>query len=198
MKKPKKSGSDYYNYKGFFSLVIVLVDAEYRFLLIDCGLRGSSSDTHIFNRSNLMEKIEDGSFRHLNHWGERRPDLHYFLLGGDAFVLMSWIVKPYSRRQLTREERIANYRISRGRRLVENAFGILVSQFRVLPSTMEQRPKVVRVIMFTCVVLHNIMRTHQEGADRAPTKANDAAALQNEQVVYVPNKNYRNPLREAK
>ena len=51
---------------------------------------------------------------------------------------------------------------------------------------------------FTCVVLHNMLRTHQGGADWAPNPANDVAALQNEQVVYVPNENYRNPLREAK
>ena len=41
---------------------------------------------------------------------EGGPDLH-FLLGDDAFALMPWVVKPYSRRQITREERIANYRI---------------------------------------------------------------------------------------
>ena len=62
MSKPKKSGSDYYNYKGFFSLVLLaLVDAEYRFLQIDCGYNGSCSDAQIFNRSLLREKIEDGS-----------------------------------------------------------------------------------------------------------------------------------------
>ena len=57
---------------------------------------------------------------------------------------------------------------------------------------------VVRDIVFTCVVLHNMMRTHQGRADRAPTPANDGVDLQNEQVVYVPNENYRNPSREAK
>ena len=36
------------------------------------------------------------------------------------------------------------------------------------------------------------------GADRAPTPANDAVTLQNEQAVYVSNENYRNLLREAK
>ena len=49
-----------------------------------------------------------------------------------------------------------------------------------------------------CVVLHNMLRTHQGGADKAPNPANDVAALQNEQVVYVPNENYRNPLSEDK
>ena len=57
---------------------------------------------------------------------------------------------------------------------------------------------VVRDIVFTCVVLHNMLRTHQCMADRTPTLGNDAAAQQNEQVVYMPNENYRNPSREAK
>ena len=107
------------------------------------------------------------------------------------------MVKPYSKRQLTREERIANFR-NRDRRVVENAFGILVSRFRVLLGTMEQKPRIAIGIISTCVVLHNMLRTHQGRADRAPTPANDVAALQNKQVVYVPNDNYRNPLREAK
>ena len=69
---------------------------------------------------------------------EGGADLHYFLLSDVAFELMPWIVKPYSRRQLTGEETIANYRIFRDWRVVENALGILVSRFRVLLGTMDQ------------------------------------------------------------
>ena len=64
---------------------------------------------------------------------------------------------------LTREERIANYRISRGRRVVENTFGILVSRFRVMRTTIELPPATVREVVFTCVVRHNILRSQYQG-----------------------------------
>ena len=49
MKKPKKSGSEYYNYKAFYSLVLLaLVDTDCRFLWVDVGSIGSSSDAQIF------------------------------------------------------------------------------------------------------------------------------------------------------
>ena len=86
-----------------------------------------------------------------------------FLLDDDAYVLETWLVNPYSGRQLSREERKASYRISWGRRLVENALGILVWRFRVLLCTKEQIPKFVSDTALTCVVLHNILRTHQGG-----------------------------------
>ena len=60
---------------------------------------------------------------------------------------------------LTREERIASYRMSRGRRVVEYAFGIMASRFRVLVKNMEQLPETVREIVLSCVVLHNILRS---------------------------------------
>ena len=69
------------------------------------------------------------------------------------------MVKPYSRRRLTREERITNYRISRGSKLAENVFGILGSRFRVLLDTMEQRPKVTKKLfskIFKIVFLANL------------------------------------------
>ena len=201
IKKPKKSGSEYFNYKGYFSLVLLaLVDADYKFLWVNMGASGSSSDAQIFNRRKLKRRIENGTLGlpPPEPLGAGGADLHYFLLGDDAFALMPWLVKPYSRRRLTREERIANYRISRGRRVVENSFGILVKRFRVLLTTMEQRPKVVRDIVLTCVILHNMPRSHQGRADRPPTPADDIQPPQADQGEQGQNRNFTNPSREAK
>ena len=63
---------------------------------------------------------------------------------------------------------------------------------------MEQRPKVVRDIVLTCVVLHNMLGSHQGGADRPPTPADDIQPPQNDQGEQAKDENVRNPSREAK
>ena len=63
---------------------------------------------------------------------------------------------------------------------------------------MEQRPKVVRDIVLTCVVLHNMLRSHQGGADRPPTPADDIQPQQGDQGEQRHQENFRNPSREAK
>ena len=65
--------------------------------------------------------------------------------------------------------------------MVENAFGISVSRFRVVLGTMKQRPRVVRDM---CEVAH-MPRTHHGRAPRAPNPGNDVGAQQNEQAEYV-------------
>ena len=87
----------------------------YKFLWVNVGASGSSSDAQIFNGSKLRRKIDTLGLPPPEPLGPGGPNLHYFLLGDDAFALMSWLVKPYSRRQLIMEERISNYRISRSR-----------------------------------------------------------------------------------
>ena len=72
---------------------------------------GPSSDAmnQNFNQSDLREKIEDGTLGLLppEPLGKGGLKLHYFFLVDDTFALMPWMVKPYSRRQLTSEDRTA-------------------------------------------------------------------------------------------
>ena len=114
---------------------------------MDVDTAGSCSDAQIFNTYHLKRKIDDGriGFPDPAPITQGGRDVPYFILADDAFVLKTGLMKPYGRRMLTREERIANYRISRGRRVVENAFGILVSRFRVMMTTPELPPKQSRM-----------------------------------------------------
>ena len=143
IRKPPKSGSLYHNYKGFFSVILMaLVDAEYRFRWVDVGTEGSCSDAQIFNNSELKDKIEDSSIGFLepSPIEPGGPDLPYFILADNALALRTWLMKSYSHRGMRRPDMIANYRISRGRRVVENAFGILSSRFRVFKKPLMVHP----------------------------------------------------------
>ena len=55
-------------------------------------------------------------------------------------------MKPYAQRQLTKEQRVFNYRLSRGRRIVENAFGILGQRWQIRITTMQHDTETIAII----------------------------------------------------
>ena len=161
IRKPPNTGSLYYNYKGFFSIVLLaVVDGDYKFLWADIGANGSSSDCGIYNESALEPALR------LNTIGFPAPDplphddrdTPYFLVGDDAFPLRTYMMKPFSHRGLSRAERIFNYRTSRARRVSENAFGILAMRWRCLLTTMSHHTETSKQITKACLCLHNLMR----------------------------------------
>ncbi|KAK3106532.1 hypothetical protein FSP39_022055 [Pinctada imbricata] len=170
IKAPKNSGSLYYNYKGFFSIVMLaVVDADYKFLWVDVGANGSASDTQVFTFCELKQAIDNSEMNFpspepLPHDNE---DMPYFLVGDDAFALRTWMMKPFSKRNLSPDERIFNYRLSRSRRVVVNAFGILANRFQCLLTTMRQKPEPVQIIALACCCLHNLMRIRYSGIQSA-------------------------------
>ncbi|CAH1987622.1 unnamed protein product [Acanthoscelides obtectus] len=61
IKAPQHSGSVYYNYKGTFSIVLmVLVDANYKFIYTDIGCNGRISDGGVFANCSLSNALSDG------------------------------------------------------------------------------------------------------------------------------------------
>jgi hypothetical protein len=105
-----------------------LVYHDYCFQYINTGANGRNSDGGIFRKCLLYQELENNM---LPHGG--------FLVGDDAFPLKTYLLKPYSHRTLTCEQKIFNYRLSRARRIVENLFGILISQFRIFQKPISTR-----------------------------------------------------------
>jgi hypothetical protein len=163
MRKPRSAGSYWFNYKKFHSLVLVaLVDRDYKFIWADVGCNGPSSDAEIWNDSPLKETAETGTLNlpepdFLPHDDQHTP---YFFIGDDAFSLRTWMMKPFSRQNMAPEERIFNYRLSRARRILENAFG---NRRGCLLTTLKFEPVTALAITQACMCMHNLMRIRYPG-----------------------------------
>uniref|UniRef100_A0A1X7SZW5 DDE Tnp4 domain-containing protein n=1 Tax=Amphimedon queenslandica TaxID=400682 RepID=A0A1X7SZW5_AMPQE len=84
----------------------------------------------------------------------------YMLVADEAFSLKEYIQKPFSESGLTKEKRIYNYRLSRARQVVENAFGILANRFCVSMTSINLAPeKVERIVLASCL-LHNYLQSN--------------------------------------
>ncbi|XP_064637878.1 uncharacterized protein LOC135499964 [Lineus longissimus] len=176
---PLRYGSYFYNYKGTHSIVLfALVDADYKFLMIDAGTNGRVGDGGVFRKSDLNNAMADGTI----HFPEAKP-LHdcdatmpYFFVADDAFPLQTDIMKPYPFRNLDKDKRVFNYRLSRARRVVENAFGILANRFRVFLAPILLSPEKVQMIILAACALHNFLRVHNS-AKYFPPRAVDREQL---------------------
>jgi len=159
---PIGSGSDYFNYKKFFSIVLfAVVDANYNFLYVNVGSQGRISDGGVFNQTSFKRLLDDCKLNLPTDCvlpGREMP-IPYVFLADDAFPLTSNIMKPYAGTQEKGSKtRICNYRFSRGRRIAENVFGIMSNVFRFLRRQLLMQPETAELITLAAVYLHNFMR----------------------------------------
>lgn len=78
----------------------------------------------------------------------------------DAFPLKTYLMKPYNRRNLTREQAIFNYRLSRARRISENERKFLVYLWANLEFLRDQSHcyLIMSIKLFLLVAIHNWLR----------------------------------------
>ena len=159
---PKLTGTLYHNYKGFFSIVLLAVcDADYCFTLFDLGSYGSNNDSGVLSNSSLGEMFEDGKMKlpsPENLDGCKFKPLPYFMLGDEIFPLKPWLIRPYPGLNMSEEQRVYNYRHSRCRRVIENAFGILVARWRIFLTPIRASVDNVEKYVLACLALHNYLR----------------------------------------
>ena len=130
----KKTGTLYQNYKGFFSLVLLVIyDARYCFTYFDVGQYGSNIDCGVLNNSAMGRRFQNGQMNlsdpeYLE--GCNFDPLPYFLTGDKISPFRTWLMRPIPGK-LSSAEQIFNYCLSRARRAIENTFSILVARWRL-------------------------------------------------------------------
>lgn len=159
--KPPGSGSASFNYKKYFSFILMATcDARYRFTWIDVGNYGSLNDSSVFGATGFGQELESGRYP--------LPDpklllgteeiLPYFFIGDEAFKLRKYLMRPYTKCQA---ENLAkdhfNYRLSRARMTIEDAFGILTGRLKILHKALYFNIETSIIIVKCLVCLHNFI-----------------------------------------
>ena len=184
--------SKYNNYKGSFWINLMpLVDHDYRFTCIDTGQYGSNSDGAIFKdsefgRAFMNDQLDVPDAVHFPNLPASGP-VPYCFVADEAFPLRCDLMRHFRRGTacLSQDELVFNYRLSRARRIVENAFGILVQCWRIFSRKLNLLPDNADSVIKPCLVLHNFLRgrknlndlTQQLNPDNVPFLRDDGAIL---------------------
>lgn len=159
IEKPKENESLFCNYKGTYSvLLFAIVNANYEFIYVHQGFNGNMSNGEILKRTKFFEKLIDSDLELPASYvlPDTNISVPYVFLSDDTFSFDSDIIKPFPENNITKEERIFNYRLNRAKRVAENAFGILASRFGVFRQAINVE-NVDAIVMASCA-LHNFLR----------------------------------------
>lgn len=156
--QPPGTGAQFYNYKGFYSIVLMaVVNSNYEFIYVDVGKNGRMSDAGVIDCTGFQQSLKCGKLQIPNN-DETVNNLNFVFLGDEGFALHEHILKPYSQRELSHEKRVFNYRLSRARNCVENTFGLISSRFRLLQRAINLTPEKASYAVLAICAMHNFLR----------------------------------------
>lgn len=138
---------------------MAICDSNYKFTLVDIGAEGRQSDGGVWSRSAIGRAFLKGNIDippPKQVLGE--SILPYILVADEAFQLTYYMMRPYPGKNLSKERRIFNYRLSRARRMIECTFGILSSQWRIYKKPINTSVETATNIVKATIVLHNFCR----------------------------------------
>lgn len=131
--KSSHSGSEYFNYKSYFSSVLLACsDADGISKTTDVGEPHRFSDGAVF-RAFILDRLLDQSQLNIPvpvPMPYNNTDVPFFFAADKAFPLETNVMRPYPQRMLDKPKRIFNNRLSRSRQNVECSFGMFTAKFQ--------------------------------------------------------------------
>ncbi|KAG6928786.1 hypothetical protein G0U57_007476, partial [Chelydra serpentina] len=90
-------GSQYINHKGYFFMVLqALVDHKGRFTNINVRWPGKVHDARVFKNSGLFRWLQEGIYFPDRKISVGDVEMPIVILGDPAYLLMPWLMKPYT------------------------------------------------------------------------------------------------------
>jgi hypothetical protein len=136
-----------------------VVNANLEFIYVHCGTNGRVCDPGILKETDLYRSLKNNELKIPPP--QTPPEVGYKLpfvfIGDEAFPLMENLMKPYGKHTAGHDEHIFNYRLSRARRVDENAFGILATRFRVFLQPLNISLENVDAVVMASCILHNFL-----------------------------------------
>lgn len=109
--------------------------------MIDLGQYGSNNDSGVLLRSEINQRFQSETLNipePTSLEGCNYDPLPFFLVGDEIFPLKTCLMRPFPGRGMTESQAVYNYRHSRARRTIENAFGLMTARWRILNTTINQ------------------------------------------------------------
>lgn len=155
--KPRLGAGDYYYFKsgGYTMNCQAVVDSSKRFLDLYVGMPGSTNDSRMLRRSTLFNRGQ-----HHTLWNNNVAFEGFspYLLGDGGYPLLPWLMVPHRHfRDIPVAQQLFNRRLSRGRVVVENAFGQLKLTFRELHQKSDLHVNFLPDVITCCALLHNLL-----------------------------------------
>lgn len=165
---PHDSPADYYNRKGWHSIVLqAVVNHKYCFTDVFIGWPGRSHDARVLSNSDLYSIAEEKR----GGWLFPREktvtidgvEIPVHLIGDAAYPLRPWLMKGYTQHVQLSPEKIAyTHTLSSARMAVENAFGRLKGRWRCLMKRNDVDLKIIPQVVAACCILHNICEIQKD------------------------------------
>ncbi|XP_056397868.1 uncharacterized protein LOC130293341 isoform X2 [Hyla sarda] len=142
------------------TIIMAIANAEYKFVAVDIGQYGRTNESRVIRNSAMVRRLYSGDFglpAARPFPGTDGSPMPFVFVGDEASQMCGNLVKPYSRQGLNYRQRVYNHRLTRARRSVEYAFGIMTSRWQIFTRPIQVSPTVVKDLVKAAVVLHNFI-----------------------------------------
>ncbi len=166
---PSRTGSLYFNYSKFFSEnLLAICDAFKNFIYVDIGSYGQQTDGGVFFNSTFGKRLDMKklNFPPPNPLPHTNTPFPFFIIADSAFPLKEHILTPYAGEHLHLSDIQANFNYEQCsvRKIIENAFAILVRRWQIFSGPIEMHPTNVDKILKAAIVLHNYIKSFEDAA----------------------------------